>query len=101
MVDPVRNSPNMGSLAVNDQKKSGVARTQTSQVSDANSAKTDNNSVSVDLSLSEKVSSMSSSPPINMELVNEIREKVEQGRYPIDLDAISTKLYESIQDAEG
>ena len=31
MVDPVRNSPNMGSLAVNDQKKSGVARTQTSQ----------------------------------------------------------------------
>ena len=101
MVDPVRNSPNMGSLAVNDQKKSGVARIQTSQVSDANSAKTDNNSVSVDLSLSEKVSSMSSSPPINMELVNEIREKVEQGRYPIDLDAISTKLYESIQDAEG
>ena len=101
MVDTVRNSPNMGSLAVNDQKKSGVARTQTSQVSDANSAKTDNNSVSVDLSLSEKVSSMSSSPPINMELVNEIREKVEQGRYPIDLDAISTKLYESIQDAEG
>jgi len=101
MVDPVRNSPNMGSLAVNDQKKSGVARTQTSQLSDANSAKPDNNSVSVDLSLSEKVSSMSSSPPINMELVNEIREKVEQGRYPIDLDAISTKLYESIQDAEG
>lgn len=101
MVDPVRNSPNMGSLAVNDQKKSGVTRTQTSQLSDSNSAKSDNNSVSVDLSLSEKVSSMSSSPPINMELVNEIREKVEQGRYPIDLDAISTKLYESIQDAEG
>ena len=101
MVDPVRNSPNMGSLAVNDQKKSGVARTLTSQVSDANSAKSDNNSVSVDLSLSEKVTSMASSPPINMELVNEIREKVEQGRYPIDLDAISTKLYESIQDAEG
>jgi anti-sigma28 factor (negative regulator of flagellin synthesis) len=36
-----------------------------------------------------------------MELVNEIREKVEQGRYPIDLDAISSKLIESIQDAEG
>ena len=51
----------MGSLAVNDQKKSGVARTQTSQVSDANSAKSDNNSVSVDL-LSEKVTSMARPP---------------------------------------
>ena len=101
MVDPVRNSPSMGSLAVNDQKKSGLAKAQTPQMSDANSAKAEKNSVSVDLSLSEKVTSMASSPPINMELVNEIREKVEQGRYPIDLDAISTKLYESIQDAEG
>lgn len=101
MVDPVRNSPNMGSLAVNDQKKSGVAKVQSSQMSDTNVAKADKSSVSVDLSLSEKVNSMASSPPINMELVNEIREKVEQGRYPIDLDAISTKLYESIQDAEG
>ena len=57
--------------------------------------------MSVDLSLSEKVSSLAGSPPINMELVNEIREKVEQGRYPIDLDSISTKLFESIQDSEG
>ena len=57
--------------------------------------------MSIDLSLSEKVSSLAGSPPINMELVNEIREKVEQGRYPIDLDAISSKLFESIQDAEG
>ena len=36
-----------------------------------------------------------------MDLVNEIREKVEEGRYPIDLDAISGKLFEAIQDAEG
>ncbi len=101
MVDPVRNSPNMGSLAVHDQKKSGVGKSDVANASNTNNTKNEVNSVSVDLSLSEKVSSLASSPPINMELVNEIREKVEQGRYPIDLDAISTKLYESIQDAEG
>ena len=101
MVDPVRNSPNMGGLAVHDQKKSNVSSSQESNGATIGTVIAEKSSVSVDLSLSEKVSSLAESPPINMELVNEIREKVEQGRYPIDLDSISTKLFESIQDAEG
>lgn len=101
MVDPVRNSPSMAGLAVSDQKKSSVSIGQESIEPSIGAAKAEKSSVSVDLSLSEKVSSLAEAPPINMELVNEIREKVEQGRYPIDLDAISTKLFESIQDAEG
>jgi len=101
MVDSVRNSPNLGGLTVHDQKRSNVSSGQASQLSENGNAQADKSSVSVDLSLSEKVSSLAGSPPINMELVNEIREKVEQGRYPIDLDAISSKLFESIQDAEG
>ena len=101
MVDSVRNSPNIGGLTVHDQKKSSVSGGQTNQLPSNGSAQTEKSSVSVDLSLSEKVSSLAGSPPVNMELVNEIREKVEQGRYTIDLDAISTKLFESIQDAEG
>ena len=101
MVDSVRNSPNLGGLTVHDQKRSNVSGGQASQVASGGNAQADKSSVSIDLSLSEKVSSLAGSPPINMELVNEIREKVEQGRYPIDLDAISSKLFESIQDAEG
>ena len=101
MVDSVRNSPNLGGLTVHDQKRSNVSGGQASQLSENGNAQADKSSVSIDLSLSEKVSSLAGSPPINMELVNEIREKVEQGRYPIDLDAISSKLFESIQDAEG
>ena len=101
MVDSVRNTPNMGGLTDHDQKKSSVSGGQTSQLSGNESAQTETPSVSIDLSLSEKVSSLTGSPPVDMELVNEIREKVEQGRYPIDLDAISSKLFESIQDAEG
>jgi flagellar biosynthesis anti-sigma factor FlgM len=101
MIDSVRNSPNSGGLTVHDQKKSNVSSDQANQAPGNGNAQADKSSVSIDLSLSEKVSSLASSPPINMELVNEIREKVEQGRYPIDLDAISSKLFESIQDAEG
>ena len=101
MVDPVRNNPSVAGLAVHDQKKSNVGSGQESSESIIGTMKAEKASVSLDLSLSEKVSSLAESPPINMELVNEIREKVEQGRYPIDVDAISTKLFESIQDAEG
>ena len=101
MVDSVRNSPNLGGPTVHDQRKSSISSGQTSQLSGNENVQADKSSVSIDLSLSEKVSSLAGSPPINMELVNEIREKVEQGRYPIDLDAISSKLFESIQDAEG
>tara|TARA_B100001057_G_scaffold386463_1_gene393403 strand:- start:1869 stop:2171 length:303 start_codon:yes stop_codon:yes gene_type:complete len=100
MVDSVRNSPNVGNLAVHDQKKSSVANGQSNQAGGSDT-KTVNSVVSVDLSLSEKVSALAASPPINMELITEIRNKVEQGRYPIDLDEISAKLFESIQDGEG
>ena len=101
MVDSVRNSTNLGGLTVHDQKKSNVSSGQANQLPGNGNAQAEKASVSVDLSLSEKVSSLAGSPPINTELVNEIREKVQQGRYPIDLDAVSSKLFESIQDAEG
>ena len=100
MVDSVRNSPNVGNLAVHDQKKSSVSNGQSNQTGGSDT-KAVNSVVSVDLSLSEKVSELAASPPINLELITEIRNKVEQGRYPIDLDEISAKLFESIQDGEG
>jgi flagellar biosynthesis anti-sigma factor FlgM len=61
--------------------------------------KTNSAEVSVDVSLSiaDKVKSMSSEPPIDIQLVNEIRQKVAEGRYPIDVSAISSKMFESIK----
>ena len=40
-------------------------------------------------------------PPVNIEVVSEIRQKVSEGRYPIDLNAITNKLFESIKEGEG
>ena len=102
MVDTVRNSPNAGSATVQDQRKSRVAQAETSQTSAPEKvAATPSASVSVDLSVSEKVKSLSSEPPVNIEVVNEIRQKVSEGRYPIDLNAITNKLFESIKEGEG
>ena len=93
MVDTVRNSPSTGSATVQDQKKSRVSQAETSQTSGADKENlATNSSVSVDLSVSEKVKSLSSEPPVNIEVVNEIRQKVSEGRYPIDLNAISNKV---------
>ena len=56
MVDSVRNTSNIGGLTVHDQKKTSVSSGQTSQLSGNESVQTETPSVSVDLSLSEKVS---------------------------------------------
>ena len=102
MVDTVRNSLSTGSATVQDQRKSRVSQAETSQTSAADKASAvSSQSVSVELSVSEKVKSLSSEPPVNIEVVNEIRQKVSEGRYPIDLNAITNKLFESIKEGEG
>ena len=102
MVDTVRNSPNAGTSTVHDQRKSRVSQVDQSQHSSmADKATASAQSVSVDLSVSEKVKSLSSEPPVNIEVVTEIRQKVSEGRYPIDLNAITNKLFESIKEGEG
>ena len=97
MVDTVRNSPNAGTSTVHDQRKSRVSQVDQSHSSMAEKATASAQSVSVDLSVSEKVKSLSSEPPVNIEVVSEIRQKVSEGRYPIDLNAITNKLFESIK----
>ena len=102
MVDTVRNSPNAGSATVQDQRKSRVSQADVSNTSASDKVSpTVSQSVSVDLSVSEKVKSLSSEPPVNIEVVNEIRQKVSEGRYPIDLNAITNKLFDSIKEGEG
>ena len=101
MVDTVRNSPSTGTSTVHDQAKSRVSQSEQAHTSSAEKASALTPSISVDLSVSEKVKSLSAEPPINIEVVNEIKQKVSEGRYPIDLNAISNKLFESIKEGEG
>jgi len=97
MVDSVRQSPNIGSSAVHDQKKSRAASVDTESTSATQKTNSAEVSVDVSLSIADKVKSMSSEPPIDIQLVNEIRQKVAEGRYPIDVSAISSKMFESIK----
>lgn len=97
MVESVRHNPNVGSSAVHDQNKSRGKVTDNSPAPGANNATSVEASVDVSLTITDKIKSLSSEPPVNIQLVNEIRQKVSEGRYPIDLNAISSKMFESIK----
>ena len=91
----------LGLALFTTKRKSRVSQVDQSHSSMAEKATATAKSVSVDLSVSEKVKSLSSEPPVNIEVVSEIRQKVSEGRYPIDLNAITNKLFESIKEGEG
>ena len=97
MVESVRQSPNLGNSAVHDQKKSRSVSVDAGSTQVAQKTNSAEVSVDVSLSIANKVKSMSSEPPIDIQLVNEIRQKVAEGRYPIDVSAISSKMFESIK----
>jgi negative regulator of flagellin synthesis FlgM len=56
---------------------------------------------SKDLTIKDQVAKLADGPPIDRSLVNEIKTKVEQGRYPIDLDIVTEKMFESFKEAES
>ena len=97
MVESVRHNPSIGSSAVHDQNKSRGKVTDSNPAPAAGNATSVEASVDVSLTITDKVKSLSSEPPVNIQLVNEIRQKVSEGRYPIDLNAISSKMFESIK----
>ena len=97
MVESVRHNPSIGSSAVHDQNKSRGKVMDNNSTPAASNATSVEASVDVSLSIADKVKSLSSEPPVNIQLVNEIRQKVSEGRYPIDLNAISGKMFESIK----
>ena len=54
---------------------------------------------SQDLRIKDQVTKLAEGPPVDRSLVNEIKTKVEQGRYPIDLDIVTEKMFESFREA--
>lgn len=55
----------------------------------------------MDLTIKDQVTKLADGPPVDRSMVNEIKSKVEQGRYPIDLDLVTAKMFASFQEAKG
>ena len=99
MIDPIKNAGGFAHAAVTEHKNS-VPVTE-NKVGGAEPKPTNSKAVDMDLTIGKSVSDLSNEPPIDMVLVNEIKTKVEEGRYPVDLDLITDKLLESFKEASA
>ena len=101
MINSVSNNVPSASLQLSDSNKANVqANVQIDKkVSDLAPKEIVNKLDSQDLKIKDQVAKLADGPPVDRSLVNEIKTKVEQGRYPIDLDIVTEKMFESSREA--
>ena len=99
MINSVSNNFVNTNAQVNDSNKENF--TVDKQVSDLPPNEIVNKLDSKDLNIKDQVIKLADQPPVDQALVDEIKIKVEQGRYPIDIDVVTEKLFESFQEAVG
>ena len=99
MINSVSNNVSNASVQLSDSNKANI--TVDKNVSDLAPKEIVNKLDSKDLTIKDRVAKLADGPPIDRSLVNEIKTKVEQGRYPIDLDIVTEKMFESFKEAES
>ena len=97
MINSVSNNVANVSIQTSDSDKVNVQIDK--KVSDLTPNEIVNKIDSQDLKIKDQVAKLADGPPVDRSLVNEIKTKVEQGRYPIDLDIVTAKMFESFQEA--
>lgn len=99
MINPVSNNFINTNVQVIDNNKENF--TVDKQVSDLPPNEIVNKLDSKDLNIKDQVIKLADQPPVDQAMVNEIKTKVEQGRYPIDIDVVTEKMFKSFQEAIG
>ena len=97
MINSVGSNVPNASVQLSDSSKVNVQIDK--KVSDLAPKEIVNKLDSQDLKIKDEVANLADGPPVDRSLVNEIKTKVEQGRYPIDLDIVTAKMFESFQEA--
>ena len=99
MINSVSNNFANTNVQVSDNNKENFVVDK--RVSDLPPKEIVNKLDSKDLNIKDQVIKLADQPPVDQALVDEIKIKVEQGRYPIDIDVVTEKMFESFQEAVG
>ena len=100
MIDSISNSYKNSAVSVGDNNTAGSAADKQAAL-EAPKVPTSNVD-SQDLTIKDQIKDLASSgPPVDKSLVQEIKNKVEQGIYPIDLDMVTEKMFESFEESLG
>ena len=97
MVNSIGNNYSTNAAVTDNSKAAAAAQRQ-----DAPAAPKEivNKIESKDLRIKDQIKDMADSPPIDRALVEDIKAKVEQGIYPIDLDLVMDKMFESFRESK-
>jgi flagellar biosynthesis anti-sigma factor FlgM len=100
MIDPINNSYNNSAAALIDNNKAGSATDKQGAPAEPKIAISQVDTQ--DMTIKDQLKDLASSgPPVDKSLVQEIKSKVEQGIYPIDLDLVTEKMFESFEESLG
>ena len=99
MINSVNNNFVNTNVQVSDNNKENFVVDK--RVSDLPPKEIVNKLDSKDLNIRDQVIKLADQPPVDQALVDEIKTRVEQGRYPIDIDVVTEKLFKSFQEAVG
>ena len=99
MVDSIKHNVRQMLAPAAQEAKASTARNNNADVKI--SPNSSGGADAINVSMKASVSSLAEKPPVNIEVVNRIKQAISDGKYPINLDLVSERLMESYLEMQG
>ncbi|WP_347831813.1 flagellar biosynthesis anti-sigma factor FlgM [uncultured Planktomarina sp.] len=99
MVDSIKHNVRQMLAPAAQEAKASTARNNDAAVKMSPNVSGGTDEISV--SMKASVSSLAEKPPVDIEVVNKIKQAISDGKYPINLDLVSERLMESYLEMQG
>ena len=99
MVDSIKHNVRQMLAPAAQEAKASTARNNNADVKI--SLNSSGGADAINVSMKASVSSLAEKPPVDIEVVNRIKQAISDGKYPINLDLVSERLMESYLEMQG
>jgi len=99
MVDSIKHNVRQMLAPAAQEAKASTARNNSADVKI--SPNSSGGADAINVSMKASVSSLAEKPPVDIEVVNRIKQAISDGKYPINLDLVSERLMESYLEMQG
>ena len=99
MVDSIKHNVRQMLAPAAQEAKASTARNNNADVKI--SPNSSGGADAINVSMKASVSSLAEKPPVDIEVVNRIKQAISDGKYPINLDLVSERLMESFLEMKG
>ena len=99
MVDSIKHNVRQMLAPAAQEAKASTARNNNADVKI--SPNSSGGADAINVSMKASVSSLAEKPPVDIEVVNRIKQAISDGKYPINLDLVSERLMASYLEMQG